>query len=89
MIFMCFCCFTGDNMPSDGSSGNTGMIVGIVIGVLLGVIAAVVAVVAVVFIKKRREGKHSNLANIILPASSAATCRQHTFYRESENIERY
>lgn len=83
MIFMCFCCFTGDNMPSDGSSGNTGMIVGIVIGVLLGVIAAVVAVV---FIKKRREGKHSNLANIILPA---ATCRQHTFYRESENIERY
>lgn len=86
MIFMCFCCFTGDNMPSDGSSGDTGMIVGIVIGVLLGVIAAVVAVV---FIKKRREGKHSNLANIILPASSAATCRQHTFYRESENIERY
>lgn len=86
MIFMCFCCFTGDNMPSDGSSGNTGMIVGIAIGVLLGVIAAVVAVV---FIKKRREGKHSNLANIILPASSAATCRQHTFYRESENIERY
>lgn len=86
MIFMCFCCFTGDNMPSDGSSGDTGMIVGIVIGVLLGVIAAVVAVV---FIKKRREGKHSNLANIILPASSAATCRQHTLYRESENIERY
>lgn len=86
MIFMCFCCFTGDKMPPDGSSGNTGMIVGIVIGVLLGVIAAVVAVV---FIKKRREGKHSNLANIILPASSAATCRQHTFYRESENIERY
>eukprot|EP00105_Crassostrea_gigas_P033298 XP_011456625.2 PREDICTED: uncharacterized protein LOC105348756 [Crassostrea gigas] len=44
---------TGDNMPSDGPSGNTGMIVGIVIGVLLAVIAAVVAVV---FIKKRREG---------------------------------
>lgn len=86
MIFMCFCCFTGDNMPSDGPSGNTGMIVGIAIGVLLGVIAAVVAVV---FIKKRREGKHSNLANIILRASSAATCRQHTLYRESENIERY
>lgn len=88
MIFMCFCCFTGDNMPSDGSSGNTGMIVGIVIGVLLAVIAAVVAVV---LIKKRKDkGKHSNLANIILPAaSSSATCRQHTFYRESENIERY
>lgn len=87
MIFMCFCCFTGDKMPPDGSSGNTGMIVGIVIGVLLAVIAAVVAVV---FIKNRREGKHSNLANIILPAaSSSATCRQHTFYRESENIERY
>nr|XP_034337226.1 uncharacterized protein LOC105344305 isoform X3 [Crassostrea gigas] len=44
---------SGDNMPSDGSSGNTGMIVGIVIGVLLAVIAAVVAVV---FIKNRREG---------------------------------
>nr|XP_034337212.1 uncharacterized protein LOC117692688 isoform X3 [Crassostrea gigas] len=44
---------SGDNMPSDGPSGNTGMIVGIAIGVLLGVIAAVVAVV---FIKKRREG---------------------------------
>lgn len=86
MIFMCFCCFTGDNMPSDGPSGNTGMIVGIAIGVLLAVIAAVVAVV---LIKKRREGKHSNLANIILPASSAATCRQHTLYRESQNIERY
>lgn len=86
MIFMCFCCFTGDNMPSDGPSGNTGMIVGIGIGVLLAVIAAVVAVV---LIKKRREGKHSNLANIILPASSAATCRQHTLYRESQNIERY
>lgn len=85
MIFMCFCCFTGDNMPSDGSSGNTYAIVGGVVGAL----AVIAAVVAVVFIKNRREGKHSNLANIILPASSAATCRQHTLYRESENIERY
>lgn len=55
MIFMCFCCFTGDNMPSDGSSGDTGMIVGIVIGVLLAVIAAVVAVV---LIKKRKDKGH-------------------------------
>lgn len=86
MIFMCFCCFTGDNMPSDGPSGNTGAIVGGVVGAL----AVIAAVVAVVLIKKRKDkGKHSNLANIILPASSAATCRQHTLYRESENIERY
>lgn len=88
MIFMCFCCFTGDNMPSDGPSGNTYAIVGGVVGVLA-VLGGIAAVVAVVLIKTRREGKHSNLANIILPASSAATCRQHTLYRESQNIERY
>lgn len=52
MIFMCFCCFTGDNMPSDGPSGNTGAIVGGVVGAL----AVIAAVVAVVFIKNRREG---------------------------------
>lgn len=63
MIFMCFCCFIGDNMSFDGLLGNIGMIVGIVIGVLLVVI---VVVVVVVFIKNRREGKYLNLVNIIL-----------------------
>uniref|UniRef100_A0A8W8JNA7 Uncharacterized protein n=1 Tax=Magallana gigas TaxID=29159 RepID=A0A8W8JNA7_MAGGI len=62
---------TGDNMPSDGSSGNTGMIVGIVIGVLLAVIAAVVAVV---FIKNRRE-ELSHALFVFSRTSSSRFCK--------------
>lgn len=75
MIFMCFCCFIGDNMSFDGLLGNIGMIVGIAIGVLLGVIVVVVVVVVVVFIKKRREGKYLNLVNIILIVFLVVICR--------------
>ncbi|XP_065934104.1 uncharacterized protein [Magallana gigas] len=46
---------SGDNMPSDGPSGNTYAIVGGVVGVLA-VLGGIAAVVAVVLIKKRREG---------------------------------
>lgn len=72
MIFMCFCCFIGDNMSFDGLLGNIGMIVGIAIGVLLVVI---VVVVVVVLIKNRREGKYLNLVNIILLVFLVVICR--------------
>lgn len=71
MIFMCFCCFIGDNMSFDGLLGNIGAIVGGVVGALV----VIVVVVVVVFIKNRREGKYLNLVNIILLVFLVVICR--------------
>lgn len=74
MIFMCFCCFIGDNMSFDGLLGNIYAIVGGVVGVLV-VLGGIVVVVVVVLIKKRREGKYLNLVNIILLVFLVVICR--------------